>query len=354
MTAFQQLHQPTGRLILKDGELYRFFGGTAYLGLLDNPDYIQLFKRGINSYGLNNGTSRSNNVQLGIYGQTEQVMATRFGFDSAAILSSGYLSAQIAVRTLSIGREVLYAPDAHPALWLDANLSDRRSFDDWREDTINYINSSPHQSFLIISNTLDNLTPRYYDFTPFAERCDPSKQLLFILDDSHGIGITKRDSVSVDLGFLDSGSNIDMVIVASLAKGLGTDAGIVMGKDSYIDQIKLNPIFRGASPPSPAAVYALLNGREVYNQAFALLQDNIKLFQELIGRDAGLSAIKNFPVFTSGDSHLYRYLLHRHVLISSFPYPLSNSPLLNRIVISALHQEEDLFYLAKAYLSKRQ
>lgn len=353
MTAFQQLHQPTGRIIVKDGKQYRFFGGTAYLGLLDNPGYIELYKKGIDIYGLNNGTSRSNNVQLGVYDDAEQLLAERFGFDAAGLLSSGYLTAQAAVRTLSVGREVLYAPEAHPALWLDSVPPGRRPFDEWRDTAIMSINSSPQKDFLIVSNTLDNLKPSYYDFKPFVELCDPSKRLFFILDDSHGIGTVRRDAVSVDLGFVQGKSNVEVLLVASLAKGMGTDAGVVMGKKGAIEQIKKHPMFRGASPPSPAAVYALINGVEFYQRAFNQLHHNIMRFNQLIEGEGKLSSIPSFPVFTSSEAHLYRHFLRRHVLISSFPYPLPDSPLLNRIVISALHTEEDLNYLVWAYLSKK-
>ena len=78
MTTFRNLSQSTGRTIHMDDQSYLFFGGTAYLGLLDNKDYIELFKEGIDRYGLNNGTSRTNNVQLGIYAEAEKFMAGRF------------------------------------------------------------------------------------------------------------------------------------------------------------------------------------------------------------------------------------------------------------------------------------
>lgn len=349
---FQHLHQPTGRVVYNDGEKYLFFGGTAYLGFLDNPDYIQLYKKGIDIYGLNNGTSRSNNVQLGIYDEAEYSLARRFDFADAALLSSGYLAAQVAVKALSSGREVIYAPGAHPALWLDTVLEGQGTFVEWCDKTIDYINQSVQREFLIVSNTLDNLTPSYYDFSSFATRCDPAKHLIFIMDDSHGLGIVKRNAVSVDFGFAKESANIDVIVVASLAKGMGTDAGIVFGAVDCVTTVKKHAIFRGASPPSPAAVYALVNGGDLYDQAFDSLHRNTKLFSALINDDTRLSHVADFPVFTSIDPHLYRYLLHKHVLISSFPYPFSDSPLLNRIVISSLHKEEDLQYLAEMYFAK--
>src|SRR5690606_14407909 len=77
MSSFQELHQPIGRIIRQAGKGYHFFGGTAYLGLSTNEEYTELFKEGVDRYGLNNGTSRSNNVQLGIYKDAESNMASR-------------------------------------------------------------------------------------------------------------------------------------------------------------------------------------------------------------------------------------------------------------------------------------
>src|SRR5690606_25273112 len=144
MNSFRNLHQTTGRIISLDGTDYHFFGGTAYLGLLDNPEYIDLYKKGIDLLGLNNGTSRTNNVQLGIYQEAESHLADRFGFEAAALLSSGYLAGQVAVRALSKGKTVLYAPGSHPALWLDETPLVDGSFDEWAKATLEFINDAEH------------------------------------------------------------------------------------------------------------------------------------------------------------------------------------------------------------------
>lgn len=350
MTSFQNLHQPTKRELLIEDKSYLFFGGTAYLGLLDNPDYISLYKKGIDLYGLNNGTSRSNNVQLGIYEEGEENIATRFGFEAAALFSSGYLAAQTAVKALVGSKEIIYAPGSHPALWLDETVS-LGDFDTWVIETIAYINNSENADFVIISNCIDNLKPANFDFSPFTA-ITTDKKVLFILDDSHGLGVLNRNRVSSDLSALNAKSNFEVVIVSSLAKGLGTDAGVVLGTEDSIQEVKKHPIFMGASPAAPAAIYALVNGDDIYNVVFDRLHHNIAYFDSLLPSDHDLSHIPQFSVYSSLEPDLYGYLSHNNILISSFPYPLKTSPLLNRIVISALHTEADLDYLAKIYLSK--
>lgn len=351
MASFQHLHQPTKARLSIDEQVYLFFGGTAYLGLLDNPEYIDLYKQGIDKYGLNNGTSRTNNIQLGIYEEAEEKLASRFGFESSALFSSGYLAAQATVRALIEDREVIYAPACHPALWVDNKPTVDLNFEEWILETVSYINGSTTNKFVIISNCIDNLRPANYDFSLFSSVAD-NKELLFILDDSHGLGVINYNSVSSDLTSLKAKINFKIVLVSSLAKGLGTDAGLVLGDVECLNKVKNHPIFMGASPASPASIYALIHGNMIYEEAFYKLRYNIEYFEHLISGDSGLSHIPNFPVFSSLEASLYSYLSQNNILISSFPYPLPTSELLNRIVISALHTDADLNRLANIYLRK--
>jgi len=347
MTSFRNLQQPTGRIITLEEKDYLFFGGTAYLGLLANPEYIELYKKGIDRYGLNNGTSRTNNVQLGIYQEAEDYLAARFGFESTLLFSSGYLAAQTAVKSLSKGKKIFYAPNTHPALWLDENPEVIDNFDDWAAQTVEEINTSESSEFVIISNSIDNLTPRRYDFSVFRG-LSSSKHVTMILDDSHGIGILKKNQVSVDFHPMD---NIDLVVVASLAKGMGTDAGLVLGRRDVTDKIKKNPIYTGASPSAGASLYALMEGEKLYAEAFDSMQANTTLMSKLVIR-GNLNSIPDFPVFSSKHAGLYRFLLQKQILISSFPYPLPSSPLLNRIVLSALHSEDDIRHIGEIMSSE--
>ncbi|MGN5955740.1 aminotransferase class I/II-fold pyridoxal phosphate-dependent enzyme [Sphingobacterium lactis] len=344
MTSFRKLNQPTGRIIHLDHSSFLFFGGTAYLGLLQNPDYIELYKDGIDKYGLNIGTSRSNNVQLGIYEESEQELSKRFGFPASALFSSGYLAAQATVRALAKNRKVIYAPDTHPSLWLDQNPNQVIKFEDWLESTIQTINEATEKEFLVISNCMDNLTPRLYDFSAF-NKVDSSKNVILVLDDSHGIAVLRKNATSFDKNLIRQ-PNVRVLILASLAKGLGTDAGLVLGDEELIDTVKEDPIFMGASPCSPAALYALKNGTAIYGFAFDQMQRNTQQMADLV-TNLKLNHIPNFPVFTSTEPTLYKHLVNHKIVISSFPYPLPNSPLLNRIVVSALHRPADIEWIAE-------
>ncbi len=198
---FNQLQAAAGREIEAGGRRWRFFGGTAYLGLQQDPRMMDLYLRGMQQYGINNGTSRNNNVQLAVYPEAEAEAAQRFGAEAALITSSGYLAAQMAVKQLSGSAQVLYAPATHPALWIQDNLGVSGSFEHWALETVSYINSSLHNDFLVVSNTLNNLLPELYDLSEF-KNVNQHKKIHFLLDDSHGIGILpSREWVPAHPGF---------------------------------------------------------------------------------------------------------------------------------------------------------
>ncbi|MGO1521526.1 MAG: aminotransferase class I/II-fold pyridoxal phosphate-dependent enzyme [Sphingobacterium sp.] len=349
MTNLQNLKQFAGPRLFVDNREYSFFGGTAYLGLSDHPEYIENFKQGIDHFGLNNGTSRNNNVQLGIYQQSEELLANRFGFPSAALLSSGFLAGQVSVNALARDRKVYIAPGAHPAIWLSDRSGEQRSHRAWLQKTVDEINQQRDGDFLICANSLDNLKPELYDFSALRE-LRPDQRVTLLIDDSHGLGIVYKNKISFPKETLCS-PNFELVVVASLAKGLGTDAGMVLANQHLIDEIKQHPIFVGSSPPSPAGVFALIRGASIYEKAFDKLHDNIRFFDDL-SQQLGLESFSGFPVFTSKDPNLYEFLLGKNVIISSFPYPLKESSRLNRIVLSSLHGQEDLRHLS-AILSTR-
>lgn len=348
MNPFQYLQQATGRLLEVEGQEYLFFGGTAYLSLATHADYIALYKAGIDRYGLNNGTSRNNNIQQGIYADAEIEMARRFGFEEATILSSGYLVAQLAVRALVGLGTLIYAPGAHPALWMENIAPAPQSFHEWATATVKQINTSADSAFVIVANTFDNLSPERYDFAVFKQ-VDPSKKVYLLLDDSHGIGIVEVNRTFVDQQQFADFTHIECIVVASLAKGMGTDAGILLSSHKMGILFKQSTFFTGASPCSPAALYALLAGEDIYRSQHAKMQANISYLRNALQNvKTKIHVIAGFPVFTIAREDAFKQLKERGILISSFPYPLESDPLKNRIVVSAMHTQADINRLVLA------
>ncbi|MBB6237331.1 7-keto-8-aminopelargonate synthetase-like enzyme [Pedobacter sp. AK013] len=341
---FKSIGQPFSNKINIGGSTYLYFGGTAYLGIPQNQDFIDLYIEGIKKFGLNNGTSRTNNIQLGIYDDAEKVAAARYGAEAALITSSGYLAAQLTVNALSKLGQVIYAPAAHPSLWLAENQTRNFiSFKAWELETIERINRSDEKTWVLISNSMNNLIPEIYNFD-FVKKISRDKNIILIVDDSHGIGVNNNGIGAIVN--LPKQENIENVVVASMAKALGVDAGIVLASNKITDKLKSTNTFIGASPSSPAALYAFIHAEEIYRKALNKLKNNMLLFETAL--DLTWKHEWDFPVYLLGDVNFSQHLLQKQILISSFPYPDPTGETLNRIVLSAWHEKDDIEKLIAA------
>lgn len=342
---FNQLNKSLAAKLAVDEEEYLYFGGTAYLGIPQNKEITQLYIEGLALYGLNNGTSRGNNVQLSIYDDAEVSIAERFGAEAALITSSGYLAAQLAVSTYVRRGQVRYAPNTHPALWQNENPAINISFNAWTAAIVAEINGTAEDNWVLISNSLNNLIPEIYDFS-FVHQINPSKKVVLIIDDSHGIGLLNQgNSVISNLPKVD---NVEIVVVASMAKALGIDAGVVLGSEKSITNLKQSDIFYGASPPAAAGLYAFIHAAQIYQNAYKKLQQNVKMFTQKLPNKNDWHFVDDFPVFLSKQPGIDERLLEQKILISSFPYPDRNGKNLNRIVLSSWHSENDILKLVAA------
>jgi 8-amino-7-oxononanoate synthase len=330
---------PLSRQITVANEQYLYFGGTAYLGIPQHSAFHALYLEGIKRFGINNGTSRNNNVQLGIYNEVEAFAAAYFGAEDCLITSSGYLAAQLTVKKLSTRGELRYAPATHPALWLNSAPPTIGSFQAWSKALVEEINQSKAMDWVILSNSLNNLYPEVYDFS-FIEKVDQRKKITLIVDDSHGIGLLNEGKGIFSV--LPKLSNVEIVVVASMAKALGTDAGVVLASKQTIFSLKQSNEFLGASPPAAAGLYAFMHAEGIYEQERLKLQALTSRLRTLMKSDSRWRYVPELPVFLSADQEIAQKLLEKRILISSFAYPDQNGALINRIVLSSWHTFEDI------------
>ncbi|TKC00642.1 aminotransferase class I/II-fold pyridoxal phosphate-dependent enzyme [Pedobacter cryophilus] len=314
-----------------DKEKHLFFGGTSYLGLNYHPKILKIFCNGLKIWGLNNGASRNNNIQLSIYNEAEKALAKDYQTEVAVTFSSGWLAAQVAVEVLSKNRDCVYINEAHPAL----NAHNNAVLE--IQTAVNYINLSHHTNFLMVSNSLNNVMPQIFDFSALSQIL-PSKNVVLLLDHSHGFGILKDEWL---LTIKKINANIDVVICGSLAKGLSLDAGVVLGSNHWISQIKLSSTFNGASPCSAASLHTYMNSESIRNKALAKLTANLNYLFSKLSKD-NFYWIPNFPVVVIKNQALVEKLITNKVLFTSFPYPNANSPTINRLVITSAHSQKNL------------
>lgn len=320
-----------------------YFGGTAYLGMPHNEEFRKLFIRGMEIYGVNHGASRNNNITLDIFSIAENEAANRFGAEAAILVSSGYLSAQLVIQRYSQTHQLIYAPETHPALWTGIPMPPLMKFSDWAGQTVRTINSSS-KPCMIITNSVNNLIPEIYDFS-WLNQIESDRRHILLVDDSHGIGITGEHGEGVYKNLIEFNS-IETIVISSLAKALGTDAGIILSNKSSIRELRNTPIYAGSSPPAPGALYAFTNAGRVFSDELKKLRFNLRLFTDLLGSTEGLFFIPDFPVFLVLDDQLAVHLKKNGINFSSFPYPDPNGKSLHRLIISSIHTKDELEILA--------
>lgn len=328
------IESPPGRLINYEGKEFRWLGGSNYLSIGHHPLFQEKLKEGIKRFSQNWGSSRHNNLQISVYEELENLLASKFNRPAAALCSSGMLAGQTVVQfTLQAKPDIPLniAPNTHPALWQVPNKPFKGSFVDW---------------LVTIKNTdiiaLDGIGSPWVERIDFDFAASLSKENFLIVDESHKIGV---QDISLK-------TEANLIQTASLSKAFGIPAGIILGELNTINQIKSDAFWIGSSPPNPAFCYAILHAQKAYDEQL----DHLKhLIHEM---DKGLKEISNsikrlngYPVFCSVDANLFAFLKSKRFLTNQFSYPDINAPAICRATINSSLTREDILELNKALLA---
>ncbi len=330
------------RQIYIDGKPHLYFGGTAYLGVQNHPEFIEFFTKNIHTYGLQYGASRRSNVFLAVYAQAEQFLADWMGSEACITLSSGYLAAQLVIqKLLEEGHALFAAPNAHIALQLPgvtatSNYTELKML---LEAEIGKTNIAP----VLLFDTIDFASQHFPNFTDLQSL--PLDKLILVGDDSHGIGVVGEEG-SGCFDYLQKLRPAELMVCCSLGKGMGIQAGAIFGTGSMIQKLRNTSFYGGASPALPAFMGTLLETRELYQKQRAKLMENYALFRNNIDKPSFFNHLEGHPTFEFMDAVLAKSLENSGIIFTNFTYPDENGPLVSRLVISAYHSQEDIARLA--------
>lgn len=328
-----------------EGREYFYFSGTSYLGMAQDMDFLDILANNLFEFGANHGQSRNNNIRLRVFEEFEESFAFAANSQEAAVFSSGYLSGIAASKSLIEEAEAIWiAPDSHSAIVPDGHKpSTQLDFLKWKNTCLDEADKLSSRKILIIGNALDPIRCEIHDYA-WVREIAKKHQVSQLIDDSHAFG-TLGSSI---YGTFDQWSDpqIDLVVSGSLGKGLGLPAGIILGSSEQIQKIKQTPLFGGASPGSPAHLQTFLDMEDRYLEQKAWLEDACGIFAQETAKIAQIKGSKLFPAFVYTEDSWVREFEKAGIITSSFAYPTSQSPSVNRIVISGFHELEDLMYLS--------
>lgn len=344
------IDQQPNRTITHQGRTYLFFSGTSYLGISQSPQMQALLAEGVARYGLHFGASRIGNLQLSVFEQMEQKLASWTGAASALTVSSGMVAGQLVVDWLAKHMQpdmpILQAPGTHPALWHP--LIKPQTTPLTTEQLAATLDPADTRPLLILTNSVDAIRGTYYDFSWLLTL--KRRPVWLIVDDSHGLGVLNgRRGIYPELCRLIESklANVRFLVTGSLAKAMGLPGGVILGDSLSIDSIRRTAYFGACSPMPPAYAHAFVHSGTLYREARERLDRNVALAERLL--PTGLfSHDLGYPVFYTNRDDLYDNLLRQGIFIYSFAYPTPADKANTRIVISAYHEPEDIEKLAEA------
>ena len=324
-----------GRTALINGEEWLYFSGTAYLGIVQDEYFKSLVRKGVELFGVHYGGSRLSLPQVAIYREAEHQLAKLGQAEAALTVTSGTLAGRLALQYFNSSQYIkCHAPGAHPAIQETATAF----YDSWLDEIFNL--NAEGKTLVILTNHIDPLFVTKSDFS-WIDQIASDQNIILVVDDSHGFGINGVEGGGISTS-LELPDNVSLVVVSSLGKALGIPGGVILGPKEIIRALWKLPMFGGASPVSPAYLYAFTKAQELYREKRVQLLHNVRFFNKIRPKAIPLQSFDEFPVFYTQEDDLSAFLQEHKVLISSFKYPTADDDLVTRIVLNSLHSENDI------------
>lgn len=333
-----------GRSISLGGREFLYFSGTSYLGMSRNEAFQELLREGLARYGANFGGSRLGNIRFAVFEEAEDWLARFAGAPAALTASSGSLAGRLLVEHLRGKAAFYFAPGTHPALWGEGSHY-QGPFEEWVEHILDEA-AKKDGPMALFANSVDPLLVRKNPFG-WLRRLPENRHITVVIDDSHGFGVCGAGGAGI-WRELAAPQNVEISVASSLGKAMGIPAGLILGSRELVEQIWHSPFFGGASPAPPAFLYAMLKAVPLYRAAHQKLLASIRRFEKRTGPLALLHSFGDYPAFYTPEAPLAPWLEGKGCLISQFSYPTPADEPVTRIVLSALHEEQDIDYLAGA------
>ncbi|MGH2645097.1 MAG: aminotransferase class I/II-fold pyridoxal phosphate-dependent enzyme [Chitinophagaceae bacterium] len=325
-----------GRTAFVDKHEYLFFSGFAYLGMPSLTEFQALIAEGTKKFGAVFPSSRVSNTRTALYEEFEEKLSNFLELPASASFSSGYMASQAAASFAAQQSRLLYSPGIHPSLLIRGNQIPEK--EEWKEDIIHEVNDNENEVFTIVMESVNPLTGEVHDFSWLSRIKKPVRLLI---DDSHGIGILGDQGKGI-ISLLTKQPNIRYLICYSLSKAFSCEGGGVSGDEEDITSIKEMPYFTAATGMSPIFIYAWNNSSNLFTKQHLQLRRNILSFDKKISDIPFVHHDKRLPSYRIGEGKLYDFCLQYHILLSAFRYPSETDPLMGRIVLNALHTQEDM------------
>lgn len=325
---------------------YLWFSGTAYLGIAQHPVFQQAFVEAVAQWGTSWGSSRNNTIRLEVYEEAEQLLAQHFNAPACLTMPSGMAAGQLCLQYVQQqGFTCLYAPRTHPALWGSDAQIPTQTYTQWTQTIAEQVQQHPATKLCICSDSIGSPYVEAFRFD-WIQALPNNKEIMVLLDASHSLGIQNFSDLLGCSTIFEPNSNVKLVVTSSLNKAMGMPGGIILGNAPDVQAMRMLPSFAGSSPMMPALLQAYIHVHELYPIQKDILLKNITLFNQNLQAHY-FASLPAYPAYCTQQEGLHEYLKQHGIMTSCFPYPSVHDKPVSRIVISAMHSQEDIAFLAE-------
>ncbi len=357
---------------------YLLFNSNDYLGLRHHKDLKKAEGAASEKFGTGPGAVRFISGTLVLHRQLEKTIAHFHRRDDAIVFSSAFAANLAAIFCLVAGR----GKDSHlnEGVVLISDILNHRSIidgirlsglpkekravfahlDNADLEKVLEVNLKENQRAIVVTDGIFSMLGEYPALKKMKQVIDHydkkyEKGVLFIIDDSHGVGAIGRTGRGVEEVEKEKGD----LLVGTFGKSFGSDGGYAVGDKVLIDYLRESAatyIFSNSISPGTAAAakraVELVDEKEG-KKLLSQLRSNIKYFKHKSQKEGFIfAADSNHPIqpLLIGDplktKKVVNGLFKKNILVTNINFPVVPKGKDEiRIQLSAVHRLEDIDYL---------
>lgn len=334
------VNQFPDRIIEIDNQSYLYFGGTSYLGLATHPEFQDIVIKNIRQWGTAYGSSRNANIELSAYKNGEDFLSGFIKSEAALTVSSGMLAGKLVVEMLTNeNNSFFHFPNTHQALkalnseavLIDNQLNPR-------------LKNSVTEEITILADAVPSFQISPIDLS-ILQLIPSHKTITLVIDESHSFGILGKNGCGC-LSKIDFPNIKRKIMVASLGKAFGLTGGVIASDAAFIVELKQMNSFVSSAGMNAAFVQTMADAASIYTKQHQKLKENLAFIESILKKKDSTFFNPNYPVIYPTVVDINKILEKNKIIMTNFEYP-TDPKILNRIVITANHQKEDLDKMVK-------
>lgn len=352
----KNLSSPQAAYLEIDNKKYLNMCSNNYLGWANDEITIAAVKESAEKFGVGPGAVRSIAGSFSIHQQFEEELAKFKDVEAVLVVQSGFQANTSLLPTITTKEDIIISDKLNHASIIDAIKLSKATFAVYEHCDMNHLEKILQENQNIKGNIFiisDGVFSMDGDIAPFDKIVLLAKKYhaYTIVDDAHGEGVLGNYGKGV-VDYFKLKDQVDIEI-GTLSKAFGLVGGFIGGKKVLIDYLKqkARPFLFSSSLDMGmcCAGIAILKQMQKNDQRVKKLWENANYLQTKLvdnGYSIGntMTPITPFMVYSEQIAiELTAKMFENKILVSPIVYPtVAKNQARIRIMVSALHQKEDL------------